>query len=135
MDVDSKIHKIEYQMAHCYGNCKIYEVSQIPTFLTHFTCFLKSRANMSDNGRGTETCSILIIVGYIKLSVAVNTHFHCFITTPTYALFFRDVTFLGQLRDTCCFSARFMIGKRQSDVLTASITKTIIVCCATNTGS
>ena len=33
MDVDSKIHKIEYQMAHCYGNCKIYEVSQISTFL------------------------------------------------------------------------------------------------------
>lgn len=47
---------------------------------------------MSDNGRETETCSILSNVEYIKLSVAVNTNCHCFITTPTNALFFKDVT-------------------------------------------
>jgi len=34
------MRKMKYQMVRCYGYCKIYEISQIPTLLAHFTCFL-----------------------------------------------------------------------------------------------
>lgn len=41
----------------------------------------------------------------------------------------------GQLHNTRCVSVCFMIGRKIIDVLTATIAKTISVCCATNTRS